>query len=53
MSQGLFERSAALQQKILQQIRAVGIKKVFTICPGCGEELAEMMGDEVENHPLT
>lgn len=52
MSQGLFERSAALQQKILEQIRAVGIKKVFTICPGCGEELAEMLGDEVEIIPL-
>jgi len=52
MSQGLFERATALREKTLRQIRAVGIKKVFTICPGCGEELAEIFGDEVEIIPL-
>jgi Fe-S oxidoreductase len=52
MSAGLFERSAALRHKVLEQIRAAGIKRVLTVCPGCGEELAEVMGEEVDIVPL-
>jgi Fe-S oxidoreductase len=52
MSAGLFERSKALRHRLLEQIRATGITRVFTVCPGCGEELAEVMDDEVDVVPL-
>ncbi|MDR3037411.1 MAG: hypothetical protein LBU31_03260, partial [Coriobacteriales bacterium] len=52
MSAGLFERSKALRLKLLEQIRAAGITRVLTVCPGCGEELGEIMGDEVDIIPL-
>ena len=48
MSAGLFDRAAALRQRILDQIRAAGIVRVVTVCPGCGEEFVELMGDEVD-----
>lgn len=52
MSAGLFDRAAALRQRILDQIRAAGIVRVVTVCPGCGEEFVELMGDEVDIVPL-
>ena len=52
MSAGLFDRAEAFRQKILDQIRAAGITRVITICPGCGEEFAEMMGSEIDIVPL-
>jgi Fe-S oxidoreductase len=52
MSAGLFERSEALRRGLLNQMRAVGVTRVFTVCPGCGEELAEMVGGEVDIIPL-
>jgi Fe-S oxidoreductase len=52
MSAGLFERSEALRRGLLSQIRAAGITRVFTVCPGCGEELTEVMGSEVDIVPL-
>jgi hypothetical protein len=52
MSAGLFERSVALRERLLGQIRATGIIRVLTVCPGCGEELAEVFGDEVDIVPL-
>jgi Fe-S oxidoreductase len=52
MSAGLFERSIALRQKVLSQIKACGIKRVVTVCPGCGEELSEVFGEDVEVVPL-
>ena len=52
MSAGLFDRAAALRQRILDQIRAAGIERVVTVCPGCGEEFVELMGDEVDIVPL-
>jgi Fe-S oxidoreductase len=52
MSAGLFERSVALRTKLLEQMRAAGIKRVVTVCPGCGEELMEVIGDEIEIVPL-
>ena len=52
MSAGLFDRAEALRARILDDIRAAGIKRVLTVCPGCGDEFAEMMGDEVDIVPL-
>ncbi|MDR3136295.1 MAG: hypothetical protein LBU07_02570 [Coriobacteriales bacterium] len=52
MSAGLFERSQTLRWQLLEQVRAAGIKRILTVCPGCGEELAEVMGDEVDIVPL-
>jgi Fe-S oxidoreductase len=52
MSAGLFERSEALRRKLLEQIRAAGITRVFTVCPGCGEELADVIGGEADIIPL-
>lgn len=52
MSAGLFDRAAALRQRIYDQARAAGIKRIVTVCPGCGEELAETIGDDIEIVPL-
>lgn len=52
MSAGLFDRAAALRERILDQMRAAGAKRMLTVCPGCGEEFAETMRDEVEIVPL-
>lgn len=52
MSAGLFDRAKALREKLYDQIQAAGITRVLTICPGCGEELAETFGDDVEIVPL-
>ncbi|MBQ3106090.1 MAG: hypothetical protein IJC51_01250, partial [Eggerthellaceae bacterium] len=41
MSAGLFDRAAALRQRVVEQMRAAGIKRMLTVCPGCGEEFAE------------
>lgn len=52
MSAGLFDRAESLRRKTLDLIRAAGITRVLTVCPGCGEELAATMGDSVEIVPL-
>lgn len=52
MSAGLFDRAAALRERILSQMRAAGVKRMLTVCPGCGEEFAETMRGEVEIIPL-
>lgn len=52
MSAGLFEQAEVLRQRILDQIRAAGITRVVTVCPGCGEELVELVGGEVDIVPL-
>ncbi|MDR0350676.1 MAG: (Fe-S)-binding protein [Coriobacteriales bacterium] len=52
MSAGLFERSEALRLRLLEQMRAAGIGRILTVCPGCGEELAAIMGDEMDIVPL-
>lgn len=52
MSAGLFDRAHDLRQRILDSIKAAGITRVVTVCPGCGEEFAEMMGNEVDIIPL-
>lgn len=41
MSAGLFERARALRQRVVDQMVAAGIKRMLTVCPGCGEEFAE------------
>ena len=46
------EQEPVLHQRILDQIRAAGIVRVVTVCPGCGEEFVELMGDEVDIVPL-
>lgn len=52
MSAGLFDRAEALRQKILDQAHAAGITRIVTVCPGCGEELAEMMDENIDIVPL-
>lgn len=52
MSAGLFDRAEALRAKILEQVKAAGIRRILTVCPGCGEEFQEMMGGEVDIVPL-
>lgn len=52
MSAGLFDRAEALRQRILDQMRAAGITRLVTVCPGCGEEFEDMMSDEIDIVPL-
>lgn len=52
MSAGLFDRAEALREKLFDQIRAAGITRMLTVCPGCGEEFAELAGDEIDIVPL-
>ncbi len=52
MSAGLFDRAAALRGRILEQMRAAGVTRMLTVCPGCGEEFAETFGDEIDIVPL-
>ena len=52
MSAGLFDRAAGLRERLLGQMRAAGVTRLLTVCPGCGEELSETMGDEIDIVPL-
>lgn len=52
MSAGLFDRAAALRQRILDQMRAAGITRMITICPGCADEFSELLAGEIEIVPL-
>lgn len=52
MSAGMFDRAAALRQRILDQMRAAGITRMLTVCPGCSDEFRELMGDEIDIVPL-
>lgn len=52
MSAGLFDRAEALRNNLLDQIRAAGITRLITVCPGCGDEFAELMSEEVDIVPL-
>ena len=52
MSAGLFDRAAGLRERLLGQMRAAGVTRMLTVCPGCGEELAETFGDEIDIVPL-
>lgn len=52
MSAGLFDRAEALRQGIFAQMRAAGITRMVTICPGCGEEFGADMPEGIEIVPL-
>ena len=52
MSAGLFDRAAALRQRVLDQMLAAGITRLVTVCPGCGEEFAELLDGVIEVVPL-
>ena len=52
MSAGLFDRAAGLRERLLGQMRAAGVTRMLTVCPGCGEEFAETFGDEIDIVPL-
>lgn len=51
-SAGLPDRAAALREKIREQALAAGITRVITVCPGCGEEMAETFGEDIDIVPL-
>lgn len=53
MSAGLFDRAAALRQRVIDQMRAAGITRMITVCPGCGDEFSEYLeGTGIEIVPL-
>ncbi len=52
MSAGLFDRAHALRERLIGQMRAAGIKRMITICPGCGEEFMSDMPEDIEIVPL-
>ena len=52
MSAGLFDQAADLRTRILEQMRAAGIKRMITVCPGCGDEFAELFQGEIDIVPL-
>ncbi|MCI8469293.1 MAG: (Fe-S)-binding protein [Eggerthellaceae bacterium] len=52
MSAGLFDRAAALRQRVLDQMLDAGITRMITVCPGCGDEFAELLEGVVEVVPL-
>ena len=52
MSAGLFDRAAALRQRVLDQMLAAGITRLVTVCLGCGEEFAELLDGVIEVVPL-
>lgn len=52
MSAGLFDRAHALREKCIGQMRAAGITRMITICPGCGEEFVEDMPEGIQIVPL-
>lgn len=52
MSAGLFDRARELRQRILDQMQAAGITRMITVCPGCGEEFAQMFAGVIEIVPL-
>ena len=53
MSAGLFDRAHALRQRVIDQMKAAGITRMITICPGCGDEFAEHLeGTGIEIVPL-
>lgn len=52
MSAGLFERAEGLRLRIVDQLRKAGVKQIITVCPGCGEELADNMPEDIDIIPL-
>lgn len=52
MSAGLFDRAQELRTRIVSQMRAAGITRMVTVCPGCGEEFLEDVGSDIKIIPL-
>lgn len=52
MSAGMFERAEGLRLRIIQQLKEAGVKRFLTVCPGCGEEFAMNMPEDIEIIPL-
>lgn len=52
ISAGLFDRAEALRAGLIEKMRAAGIKRMITICPGCGEEFEDDMPEDIEIVPL-
>jgi Fe-S oxidoreductase len=46
------ERSVALRRRIFEQCKAAGVKRLITVCAGCGEELAAVFDESIEIVPL-
>lgn len=52
MSAGLFERADALKEALVGQMRAAGIARVVTVCPGCAEEIGPFLSEGIDSVPL-
>lgn len=52
MSAGLFERAHELRAGVFEKMRAAGIARMVTVCPGCGEEFAEDLPEGIDIVPL-
>ncbi len=52
MSAGMFDRAEGLRLRIVEQLKAAGVKRFITVCPGCGEEFAENMPADIDIIPL-
>lgn len=51
-SAGLVDRAERMKESLQEQIRRVGIKRVVTVCAGCGEELHATFDEDIEIVPL-
>jgi Fe-S oxidoreductase len=53
ISHGRPDRARVLRHRIVEQCRAAGIRRVLTVCPGCGDELLSLLAQEgIEVIPL-
>lgn len=52
MSAGLFDRAHELRMRTIDKMRKAGITRMVTVCPGCGEEFAEEMAEDISIVPL-
>ena len=52
MSAGLFDRAHALRQGLIEKMRAAGISRMITICPGCTDEFHDELPLDIEIVPL-
>lgn len=52
MSAGMFDRAASLRERLVEQMRNAGIKRMVTICPGCADEFRDDLPHDIELVPL-
>jgi Fe-S oxidoreductase len=52
ISHGEIKRAQALRERLLEQCQRAGIRRVITICAGCGEELEQSFRGAIEVIPL-